>query len=202
MFPKGVAHFQVGYKKEGKNLKEILAPSQTKLRCNEEHDGRSGPCGKQCVCCRLLEETTGIWFISVKTGRRYKVRQKINCESKNIVYSVICKQHNVQGVGMTTDLKKRLTNYRSHHNNNVDSCGIMGHFLEEGHQFDRDFLFQPIVKLVNLPTGYQAAKIIRERLEDFELYWQDTLMTIEPNGLNKLEEVEKTREKMKRRKKQ
>ena len=39
----------------------------------------------------------------------------------------------------------------------------------------------------------------RERLEEFELYWQMNLITYEPHGMNKPSETEKTRAKMKNR---
>ena len=34
---------------------------------------------------------------------------------------------------------------------------------------------------------------LKFRREDFELYWQETLFTIHPHGMNSQEEAEKTR---------
>ena len=41
----------------------------------------------------------------------------------------------------------------------------------------------------------------RERLEEFELYWQENLITYEPYGMNKAIELERMRVKIKSRKK-
>ena len=77
-----------------------------------------------------------------------------------------CRRHNIQGVGCTTDLKGRLSNYKSHHKKKYISCGITEHFLEDGHDFEADFEFLPIVKLNNSQKKVKR----RERLEEFELY--------------------------------
>ena len=131
-------------------MKEILAPSKVKNSVHEEKDGKTEPCGKQCAYCGLLEETKGTVFRSTATGKTYKIRQKIDCETKNVVYLVSCRKHQFQGVGQSTDMKKRISNYWSHHRNKYNKCGITEHFLEEGHNIDDDFKFQPIVKIVNL----------------------------------------------------
>ena len=75
-------------------------------------------------------------------------------------------------------------------------CGITEHFLEDGHDFEADFEFLPIVKLLNPPSTVVKR---RERLEEFELYWQENLVTFEPYGMNKKTEIEKARQKMKHR---
>ena len=50
-------------------------------------------------------------FKSVVTGPTYKVRQKITCEAHDAMNWVTCKKHNIQEVGCTTELKKRISNY-------------------------------------------------------------------------------------------
>ena len=49
-------------------------------------------------------------FASRVTGERYKIRQNINCESKNAIYLVECKKCGKQG----EDFKPRISNYISH----------------------------------------------------------------------------------------
>ena len=144
----------------------------------------------------MLKEIEGKDFKSVTTGCKYKVRQKITCEAKDVIYLVTCKRHNIQGVGCTTELKSRISNYRSHHNKRNKSCGITGNFLEGGHTFEEDFQIQPILRLSNLPKTVSKR---RERLEEFELCWQINLITYEPHGMNQQSEIEKTRAKMKNR---
>ena len=58
---------------------------------NDEDDPGSRPCDRECSYCHLLRETEGKDFKSVTTGCKYKVRQKITCEAKDVIYLVTCK---------------------------------------------------------------------------------------------------------------
>ena len=167
VFPNGAKDFQISQRRDAKNIKEILAKSKIETFTNKEEDTGSKPCENHCACCHLLRETEGKVFKSVVTGCTYKVRQKITCEDKDVIYLVTCKKHNIQGVGCTTELKKRIRNYRSHHNKRNISCCITEHFLEEGHKLDEDFMIKPIVKLLNPP---RTIKKRHEKLEEFEIY--------------------------------
>ena len=120
----------------------------------------------------MLRKTTSHEFKSLRTGCRYKIRQNITCESKDIVYLVTCNKHNIQVVGCTTDLKSRNSNYMNHHKKKNWLCGITEHFLENGHSFEEAIRILPIVGLVNPPV---TMAIRGERLEEFELYWQESL---------------------------
>ena len=86
----------------------------------------------------------------------------------------------------------------NHHKRKNRSCGITEHFLEYGLSFEEDFRILPIVRLVNPPVTMVKR---RERLEEFELYWQENLITYEPYGMNKAIELERTRVKIRNRKK-
>ena len=101
-------------------------------------------------------------FKSVVTGCTYKVRQKITCEAEDVIYLVTCEKHNIRGVGCTTELKKRISSYRSHHNKRNMSYGITEHFLEEEHKLDEDSMIKPIVKHLNPP---RTVKRPRENLK-------------------------------------
>ena len=85
------------------------------------------------------------------TGCTCKVRQKITREADDVIYLVTCKKYNIQGVGCTTELEKRISNYPSHYNKRNISCGITEHFLEEGHKLDEVFMIKPILKFLNPP---------------------------------------------------
>ena len=196
VFPNGAKDFQVSERREAENIKEILAKSKVRMLTNDEDDPGSRPCDRECSYCHLLRETEGKDFKSVTTGCKYKVRQKITCEAKDVIYPVTCKRHNIQGVGCTMELKSRISNYRSHHNKKNKSCGITEHFLKGDHIFEEHFQIQPIVRLLNPPRTVSKK---RERLEEFELYWQMNLITYEPHGMNKQSEIEKTKAKIKNR---
>ena len=114
------------------------------------------------------------------------------------MYFITCNKHNIQGVGCTTDLQSRISNYMNQHEKKNRSCGITEHFLEDGHAFEENFRILPIVRLV-YPSVTMAKR--RKRLEEFELYWQENLITHEPYGMNKAVELERTRVKIRNRKK-
>jgi predicted GIY-YIG superfamily endonuclease len=201
VFPRGARDFQVPMRREAKNLKELLAPSKVNLINNgEEENPGSRPCGKGCTTCEVLQATESTTFKSTSTKLTYRIRQQITCESKNVVYLVGCKRHNMfQGVGYnSTEVKKRVANYKNHHKSKTRSCGISQHFQDSEHDFKNDFVYQPIVKIHNVPENKDQLK---SRLEEFELYWQENLITYEPYGMNKLSEMEKARGKLKKKKK-
>ena len=109
VFPNGAKDFQISQRRDAKNIKEILAKSKIKTFTIEEEEGsRSKPCENHCACCHLLRETERKVFRSEVTGCTYNVRQKITCEAKDVIYLVTCKKHNIQGVGCTTELMKKI----------------------------------------------------------------------------------------------
>ena len=48
------------------------------------------------------------------TGESYKIRQRIDCSGKDVIYLVECRKCGKQGVGSTEDFKLRISNYISH----------------------------------------------------------------------------------------
>ena len=83
-----------------------------------------------CVYCKLLSTTETDHIMSVSTGHSYKIRQSINCKSKNVVYVVKCVKCNMQGVGHSKKFSKRISNYFSHINQKCRTCNIGNHFID------------------------------------------------------------------------
>ena len=104
VFPNGAKDFRRG----AKNLKELLAKSKIATLEVEDQNGRRQANNKNCACCEMLRKTASHEFKSLRTGCRYKIRQNITCESKDIVYLVACNKHNIQGAGCTTISKAEL----------------------------------------------------------------------------------------------
>ena len=75
---------------------------------------RNYPCNTPCVYCKLLSKTETDHFTSLSTGQSYKIRQSINCQSKNVIYVVKCIKCNLQGVGHSEKVSERILNYFSH----------------------------------------------------------------------------------------
>ena len=103
VFPHGVKHFHGTQKRGCKNMKEILAPSTVKISHEEsnnntavETNNGSHPSGKPCVYCCVLGKSETDTFKSTSNGQSFKIRQKIDCQSQNIIYLITCKICNIQ----------------------------------------------------------------------------------------------------------
>ena len=123
----------------------------------------------------------GETFYSTVTKERYKIRQEIDCRSKNIIYLVSCRKCPMQGVGQTENFRARVSNYISHILKRKQTCGIVKHFMETGGHSVNDFRIMGIVQLENPP---RSKADLKKRLIEFEGYWQIKLQTIEPYGMN------------------
>jgi hypothetical protein len=197
VFPRGAKDFQIVEKRGAPNIKEYLASSRVNISIHEEENAGSYPCNKNCIYCPLLRNTQGKEFKSLKTGKSYKIRQHITCDSNDIVYLITCNRHIIQGIGYTSNIKSRISNYKNHHNHKVRTCGITEHYLDSDHDFDNDFEFQPIMKLMNTTFTWHEKAC---KLEEFELYWQQNMCTIEPHGMNKRIKADKAMKKIRERK--
>ena len=197
-FPRG--SFRVSYRRGHKNLKELLGPSKIALSeesrekeiARRQYQGKYekyGECGRAIrgrkrrsgiYTCQVLEENTE--FRSTQTVGRYKIRQ--DCKSDNIKYLVTCKRCKFQGVGLCTMLSQRVSNYITSIEKKSPGCNIEKHCLKEHHSI-ADFSVLRIVKFENPPPDPI------DKLREFEGYWMIKLNTLEPYGLNGINEYER-----------
>ena len=196
-FQKGRLGFT--YKRGHTNLKEFLAPSKVAFENTDElrhskrqHHGecvKCGSCGKSIkgrkrssgiYGCQVLEENNQ--FKSFQTGEQYRIRQDINCKSKNVIYLVTCRRCGLRGVGSCFVLSHRM--YREKKNIKKPGCKIEQHFTKLGHTIN-DYSILGTVQLENPPQDPT------DRLREFESYWMIKLSTLEPYGLNGIIEVER-----------
>ena len=106
--------------------------------------------------CNVLLE--GDRFRSTNTGSVYKIRQTIDCRSKNIIYLVTCQRCRMQGVGSTKD-QGRASDYIMHMYKEKDTCEIVEHFLKLEDHSSWDFSIMGIVHIENpLGTGRSLSK--------------------------------------------
>ena len=86
--------------RRSKNLKEILAPS--KCRKGPSQSVPTAGCftwnKTRCDLCKNFFVNSQT-FSSAQTGKTYFVRQKLSCNSSNVIYLVHCKRCNLQYVG-------------------------------------------------------------------------------------------------------
>ena len=122
-----VSSIRIAYKRSA-NLKELVAPSNQYKNIQGEEKGCFKCSAQRCDCCKeFLEACTS--FRSTTTGRTFTVQKLLNCKSKNVVYVAECVACQLQGVGSTSDFKKRLANYKSHIKHNKRTCSIATRFI-------------------------------------------------------------------------
>ena len=137
------------------------------------------------VNCNVIKEAKT--FRSNSTKEWYKIRQHINCSSKNVIYLVACLKCGIQAVGKATHFGKRISNYITHIGKKRDTCCTNKHFYGTPSHSIEDFSITGIARLENPPTDPEELKL---RLWEFEGYWQIKLNTLEPHGLNSTNEYE------------
>ena len=87
-------------------------------------------------------------------------------------------------MGSCTKLAQRVSNYITSIEKKSPACNIKKHFLKADHSI-ADFSVLGIVKLENPPPDPI------DRLREFEGYWMIKLNTLEPYGLNGINEYER-----------
>ena len=120
----------------------------------------NNPCETPCVYCQLLRKSQGDTLQSVATKKSFRIRQNINCKSKNVIYLVTCVNCNVQGVGHCTQFNKRVANYFSHIKSRTSDCEITCHFIDHhrdtwkaSYLENEEFSVQGNVKLEHPPRS-------------------------------------------------
>jgi hypothetical protein len=169
-----------------KNLKEILAPSKCRKSSSQSTAIPTAGCftcdKTRCDLCKnfLVNSQT---FSSAQTGKTYFVRQKLSCNSSNVIYLVHCKKCNLQYVGSTTtEFKVRFRNHKSSMKTNKKTCEVAIHFNRTPHVLS-DFTFQCIDQ-IQTDTSENTEKLLITK----EAYWSAQLFSLSPFGLNKRQE--------------
>ena len=171
--------------RRSKNLKEILAPSKCRKGSPESITLPSAGCftcnKTRCDLCKnfLVNSQT---FLSAQTGKTYSVRQKLSCNSANVIYLVHCKKCNLQYVGSTTTNRVRFRNHKSSMKTNKKTCEVASHFNRTPHVLS-DFTFQCIDQIQNSTSENTENLLITK-----EAYWSAQLFSLSPFGLNKRQE--------------
>ena len=172
--------------KRNKNLRDLIG--QTKIskgkvvRKREVNRGRCTPCNgrSNCLCCNHIINTDS--FTS-RTGKRFQIRHRTNCKTKNAIYLGLCiKCNEEQYVGK---LESQGTNRRvNKHRNDVgrpDSIAIDRHFAQPGHDFNKDFRIIVIEEVSSKNLTKEQTRNLLLKREDF---WITKLDTLHPRGFN------------------
>ena len=115
------------------------------------------------------------------TGRIFKIRRVSSCQTENVVYVAYCLNCQKQGVGSTVPWKPNLKSCKLHIKNNVKSCKIVRHFIEECKGVSNLGLI--IVDVLN-NVGHFSSDEIEDLLLQKQQFWIGTLVT-QRKGLNR-----------------
>ena len=98
-------------------------------------------CEKSCDLCKnfLMESKT---FSTPNTTQTFKIKSRIDCNSKNVIYLIFDKKcPQVFYIGYTEDtMKVRWRNHKSHIKKCIKSCEIATHFtanMNSVHKLDK-----------------------------------------------------------------
>ena len=98
----------INWKRQAPNLGQILCKSS--FPSSNSISGVKNQ-GKNLVCCQYFKE--GIEHTFKTDDKKFEIRVPLNCESKNLIYVVICSGCKEEYVRKTqTMLKERLNTYR------------------------------------------------------------------------------------------
>ena len=173
IFPKGSI---IGADRRRTNLGELVKPTVPRRFPVHGPINKKGfvKCQKKCDTCRHSGDRD--FFHSKWDGRKWYIREHIECTTPNVIYILECKIHpHFQYVGSSMDIKKRWANHKSDaKNGKINKCLTAKHVAEHDHPQDKEMSFLTI-------TPIEIVKNIN-RMMDRELYWQANLGTFFTGG--------------------
>jgi len=98
-------------KRQSWNLKKIL--TRAKFETVHENPTVSKCNRSRCkVCNFILEGNT----ISFNNNKKFIIKSNMDCDTRNVVYVIICNGCNKKYIGETTNLRSRVTLHNQHIN--------------------------------------------------------------------------------------
>ena len=140
-------------------------------------------CGKKCDACEDFVENTS-YIKSFATGRKFNIRNSVNCTTLNVIYVAFCMKCGKQGVGSTIKWKSRLANYKSHIKKKIRSCVIVNHFIDECYNDENPTKYIRFALVDSVNNTYEmSTEKVDELLLFKENVWNGSLVT-QHKGLN------------------
>ena len=162
-------NLQIAYR-QPKNLQKIVCGTKKQSVGDQVDISGCYKCNHCRVSCPILNETKT--FSSTNTGKSYRIRQYINCESTNVIYLATCKKCGGQYVG------KSKTKFKTRHSNHKQEIkkkyGGLGHHYggAEGCGYEN----LSIILIEKIPDEKS------DTLPDRETFWQHQLRVYVENG--------------------
>ena len=160
----------VAFRKK-KSVREFVVRNDVQSR-EIKISTQTAPCGKCKKTCHLINSSNIIR--NTISGQQAKSAGG-SCKSKNVIYAVRCKKHDLLYIGHTGDeLSQRMSKHRYDFNKRPHNNELTKHLAETNHSFETDIEVSILQRDV---TSVQQ----REFVEDKFIC---RLGTKQPNGLN------------------
>lgn len=162
--------------KNHKNLNKMLIRSVVCNNVKSSQSFFSKKCtNNNCKACNYIVECS-TFYSNNNSNKIYKIKHNFTCKTRNIIYLITCNKCKKQYVGQSSrPLADRINNHlsciRTH-----KQTPIGMHFNLPNHSIT-DFRIHAID---HITSKYN----IQHLLSTKETYWQNTLLTIFPHGLN------------------
>ena len=156
--------------RQPKNLKKMVTGLPKMGEGEIEINPGCYKCEKNCHTCKILKEGKHFW--STNSGRRYKIQQKVSCESSFVVYLGTCLQCSGQYVGKSTQQFKRR--HSGHKQEIKNIIGGLGHHYGGPRGCGYNNVSMQIIEKVK--QGDHA------KLANREVYWQNEIRCFVQNG--------------------
>jgi hypothetical protein len=162
---------QIG-SKQPKNLQRLVGGDKRGSKTDDPpQNAGCFKCNKCRVSCPKIQESQ--FFTSTNTQKKYRIKQKLNCDSDYVIYLATCRKCHGQYVGKSqTIFKKRHSNHKSEIKKNT---GGLGHHYNEGRG---GCGYENFTVILIEQVEVKTPKFLAER----EVYWQHQLRVFIENG--------------------
>ncbi|XP_041444185.1 uncharacterized protein LOC121402153 [Xenopus laevis] len=185
--------FTFGYKRN-RNLKELFTQADPVTKYTSASRTmmiKTGVfrCGNCTMCSTLI---TGSQFFHPYTGKAYKVKHRLTCTSKNVVYIIKCPCGLLYCGKTCRPLKERISMHRSsiraalepkpkqdNTKQDISKQPVAQHWLQAKHPI-ASFKCMPIDFIPTPPRGGDVDRLLLQR----EAFWTQELDSVTPKGLN------------------
>lgn len=172
--------------KRGQNIRDIVVSSTymetPKTTWLDRGLNGNFRCGK-CACCSHTFDTKV--FSHPHSGKKYHIKEFINCQSTHVVYMLKC-PCGLLYVGQTKrNLKMRIAEHKGAIRNGNMDYAIARHYKAMNHGSASTLRFIGLERVQPSPRGGNLIKQLLQR----EAFWINELNTVEPHGLNELQDL-------------
>ena len=165
--------------KRSKNVREILSPSLFP-RTTKKNECSIKECNRKCDICKNFLVVSSD-FTCFATKRKFKIKEILKCDSRNVIYLISCNCCGQQYDGSATGFKEIFRIHKSDINTGKVRCGVANHPLNiccsSASKFE--YLQEQLIEKVSVLNDDNIDKVLWER----EKYWPAPLFTLS-HGLN------------------